>query len=323
MTWLVTGATGFLGSAVARALRARGEHVRVLARPTSDLRRLDGLGCEVATGDVTDRPSVEAALDGCAHVVHCAALYEFGTPDPQRMERINVGGTRIVLDAAAERDVRAVHVSSSIAYGPTGPEAVDESYWNPTPPDTTYGATKRSAHLVARRLASKGRDVSIAAPVAIYGPDDPSILGIFHEVMARFPLPVSAAGSTRITFVHVDDCAEAIVRMAEGAPPGAEYLLGERVVTFCDWFSLAARAAGRRPPLVYVPGRIVQATRPLMRLLAPLAGVSRRLIDEGLPLAMGHHWAYEPSKAQRELAWTPRPLEVGVAETIGWYKDRR
>ena len=118
---VVTGATGFLGSRLARQLVDRGDDVCVLVRTTSDLRRLDGLDLETSPGDVTDRASVIRAMAGADVVFHCAALVELGPPDRTRLEEVNVGGTRDVLEAAAEQGALAVHVSSVSALGPTGP----------------------------------------------------------------------------------------------------------------------------------------------------------------------------------------------------------
>src|SRR5690349_2156229 len=121
MRALVTGATGFLGSNVASQLVGRGDEVVALVRATSDRSRLDGLAIDYAEGDVTDRDSVEKALDGVTQVFHCAATVEFGPRDPTFMEKVNVTGTENVLGAAAERDIPAVHTSSLSALGPTPP----------------------------------------------------------------------------------------------------------------------------------------------------------------------------------------------------------
>src|SRR5207248_10856219 len=147
MTSLVTGASGFLGSRTAAALCARGQSVRVLVRPTSDRRRVADLPVEYAEGDVTDRPSVEKALDGVETVYHSAALYELGTGRPEYMEQVNVGGTANVLEAANERGILAVHVSSVAALGPTGATPVVEGHWRQDIPRSPYDATKKPAHV--------------------------------------------------------------------------------------------------------------------------------------------------------------------------------
>src|SRR5947199_329234 len=176
MTSLVTGASGFLGGRTAAALCGRGEAVRVLVRPTSDRRRIADLPVEYAEGDVTDRASVEKALDGVETVYHAAALYELGTGKPEYMEQVNVGGTANVLEAAHERGILAVHVSSVAALGPTGDTPAVEGHWRQDMPRSPYEATKKKAHVVARDMAAGGARVRIAMPGTIYGPDDSSLL---------------------------------------------------------------------------------------------------------------------------------------------------
>lgn len=321
MTTLVTGATGFLGSRLARLLVARGEPVRALVRATSDRRRLAELPIDYAVGDVTDRASVERALDGARRVFHAAALYELGTKDPARMERINVGGTKNVLDAAAERELDAVHVSSVVALGPTGSRPADETHWSGTAPRSAYEATKRAAHEHARTLAKVGAKVRIALPVTIYGPDDPSLVGLAHRALARGLFRVGAFADHEMSMVHVDDCAEGLRLIAEHGEDGAEYILSERVVTFRAWFDVAARAAGRRPPAFFVPDWVVERYGARAAPAVKLAGFSPELLREGL--AMAGRWAFSGERARAELGWRPRAFERGVEQTMGWYRRER
>jgi len=316
MLSLVTGATGFLGSRLARALSERGDRVRALVRPTSDRRRLAGLELEWAEGDVTDRASVQRAVRGVNRVFHCAALYEIGARDPDRMHAVNVAGTQHVLSAAAERRIPAVHVSSVVALGPTRDGQVgDESHWAGDAPRSAYEATKREAHLVARSMARAGARIRIALPVTIYGPDDPSLTGEAHKWIARGAMHVAALAEVPITLVHVDDCAEGLVRIAERGDEGEEYVLAERAVTFREWFTMAAHAAGRRPPSAWLPDSLVKG-------VARVSAVAPPLVREGLAMSLGVRWAFRGDKARRELGWAPRPLEDGLRETMGWYRAR-
>ena len=323
MTTLVTGATGFLGSQLARRLCADGYDVRVLVRPTSDRRRLAGLPVDVALGDVTDRASIEDALAGTDAVFHVAALYEFGTPDPARMEAINVGGTTNVLEAAAERGVPAVHVSSTAALGPTGADAVDETHWTPEVPASPYAETKRAAHLVARRLAAGGVSVRIAVPATVYGPDDPSMVGMVHGWLARGLVPVGVQAGTVMSLVHVEDCADGLVRIAGRGADGGEYVLAAQTVTFREWFETYTAIAGVRAPVAYVPDVV-------LRLVGPIAAVARfvplvpdRLLREAAAMSIGLHWAYSGDRARHEIAWAPRSLEEGLVEVAAWYQHRQ
>jgi dihydroflavonol-4-reductase len=316
MTTLVTGATGFLGSHLARSLVERGEAVRALARRSSDTRRLAGLRVEIAHGDVTDRASIDRALDGASKVFHVAAVYAFGPRDPAQMERTNVGGTENVLRAAVARGVPAVYVSSVVALGPTGRSPVGKEHWAGSTPRSAYEATKRAAHLVARDLARQhGSRLRIALPVTIYGPDDPSLVGTAHRMF------VGAFSDRELSMVHVDDCAEALVAIAERGRDGEEYIVGERVVTFREWFELLARVSSRRAPSVYLPDWVVQGFGPASARVAPLAGFSKSLVLEGL--AMAERWAFSGEKARRELSWRPRSFEDGLRETMAFYRAER
>jgi dihydroflavonol-4-reductase len=316
MLSLVTGATGFLGSRLAHALTARGERVRALVRASSDRRRLTGLDLEWAEGDVTDRASVQRAVRGVDRVFHCAAVYEMGAGDPERMRAVNVAGTQHVLSAAAEGRAVAVHVSSVVALGPTGEGKVgDESHWAGDAPRSPYEATKREAHLVARQMARAGSRVRIALPVTIYGPDDPSLTGETHKWIARGAMRVAALAEVPMTLVHVDDCAEALALLAERGKDGEEYVLADRAVTFREWFTMAASAAGRRPPSAWLPDSLVMG-------VARVSAVAPPLVREGLAMSLGVRWAFRGDKARRELGWAPRPLEDGLRETMSWYRAR-
>jgi dihydroflavonol-4-reductase len=311
---LVTGATGFLGSRLARVLTARGDRVRALVRRTSDLRRLEGVDVETVEGDVTDMESVERAVVGAERVFHCAAIYEIGARDPVRMREVNVGGTQNVLRAAAERHVPAVHVSSTAALGPSPPgEIADESHWRGDTPRSPYEATKRESHLIARSMADAGAAVRIAEPCTIYGPDDPSLTGRTHRWIASGAMRVGTLADLPMTLVHVDDCAEAVALVAEKGRDAEEYLVAESCVTFREWFTLAARAAGRRPPDVWLPDA-------LLRGASFVAGVGPAVVREGLAMSVGMRWAFRGDKARRELAWRPRPLEEGLRETMAYYR---
>ncbi|HEV2686406.1 MAG TPA: NAD-dependent epimerase/dehydratase family protein [Actinomycetota bacterium] len=325
MRYLVTGASGFLGSHLARALSARGD-VRVLVRPTSDRRRLAGLAVEEAVGDVTDAASVERAMEGVDVVFHAAAMYEFGPRDPALMARTNVGGTRNVLEAAAARGLLAVFVSSTAALGPTGSVTEDEAHRSSSEPHSAYEATKRAAHDLALELAAPHPDgmgrIRIACPGTIYGPDDPSLGGRFHRLYAKGLIRVGFLPDMKMTLVHVDDCADGLIRIAERGKDGETYILAAQTATFRDWFEGLARAAGRKPPRVFVGERALQRLKPLAALGAPLVGLSSSLAREAIAMSAGAHWAYSGDKARRELGWSPRPLDEGLADTLAWYRGK-
>ncbi|MGZ4211067.1 MAG: NAD-dependent epimerase/dehydratase family protein [Actinomycetota bacterium] len=321
MRTLVTGATGFLGSRLARVLRDRGHGVRVLVRPSSDRRRLEGLDVEEALGDVTDPESVKRALDGMDAVFHAAAMYEFGPRDAGLMRRTNVEGTRAVLEEAAARGMLGIPVSSTAALGPTGTEPRDEGYRSRQLPRSVYEETKRDAHDLALEIAARGR-IRIGAPVTIYGPDDPSLGGTFHRLYAKGWIKIGFLPDLTMSLVHVDDCADGLLRIAEHGHDGETYILSAQIATFREWFEALARATGRRPPRAYVSERAVARLRPLAALGAPLAGMSRAEAREAIAMSAGTHWAYSGEKARRELGWAPRALDEGLADTLAWYRTK-
>lgn len=318
MTSLVTGATGFLGSRTAAALCGQGERTRVLVRPTSDRRRIADLPVEYAEGDVTDRASVEKALDGVEVVYHSAALYELGTGRPDYMEEVNVGGTENVLEAANERGILAVHVSSVAALGPTGPTPVVEGHWRQDMPRSPYEATKKRAHLLARAMAESGARVRLAMPGSIYGPDDPSLLGTAHKLLFR-GLPIAVGASLILSFVHVDDCADGLVRIGQSGHDGQEYILVSDTATFRKWFETIAEATGKRPPRWYIPDFITWDVGDVVRKVVP--GKPGRILRDAIAMSAGEHWAFSGEKARRELGWNPRLLDQGMRELRDWYAE--
>lgn len=305
---LVTGATGFLGSRVAARLVAGGRAVRVLVRETSDTRRLDGLAVERAVGDVTDLASVDRATRGATTVVHCAAHYAFGA-DPVAMRRTNVEGTRNVLGAAADHGAIAVHVSSVVALGPTGAAPADEAHWSAEAPRSSYAATKREAHLVAREAKAR-----IVLPGTIYGPDDPSPVGWLHALGARGLLPVGFHRRVAMSLVHVDDCADAVVRAIDRGRPAEEYIAVADVVTFEEWLRAIARVSGTRPPRRFIGERSLAVVTRALGRVAP-----ESFLGEALAMSDRASWAFSSEKARRELGWKPRSLDDGLAETLRWY----
>jgi nucleoside-diphosphate-sugar epimerase len=297
-------------------LVARGDEVRVLVRPTSDLKRLAHLDLDLAYGDVTDRASVAAAVMDVDVVFHCAALVELGPADPARLREVNVGGTRNVLEAASAVGARAVHVSSVSALGPTGPTPVDESWWAAARPKVAYEAAKREAHLLARDMAAEGASVRIASPGGIYGYGDESSMAQLIETFSRYPTPVGYMPELVQSLVNVDDCADALILIAEQGSDGDEYLLSADTVTFREWFELIAFGAGRRPPVAYVPTRSVRRSSRLVAAVVRRVGGNAGMITDTVEIATRHQ-AFSGDRARRELGWAPRDLRQGMVEMCG------
>lgn len=310
MIRVVTGAAGFLGSRlVGRLLEADPRAtVRTLDLERAAWQRLDAYGARVerVSCDITDARAVEGALEGADEVFHVAALYELGTRDPARMHAINVGGTENVLGAAAREGALAVHVSSVAALGPTGVAPRGEQHWNDDAPRSVYAATKREAHRVAQAFARRSR-VRIAMPATIWGEGDPSMLGRAQHLLARAPVVPIVRPDMRLCFVHVDDCADGVARVAEHGRDGESYILCAEVLPLARWIELAS---GDRPR-VRVPDRLLDAAAAIARRV-PTSLRARsfplRLLHEAAEMSAAVHWSFSGERARTSLGWSPRAI---------------
>src|SRR6266481_4232394 len=253
---LVTGATGFVGSAVARALLRAGHRVRVLARPNSDRRNLANLSVEIAEGSMEDPPSLARAVTGCRYVYHVAADYRIWVPDPAPMFRANVEGTRDLLTAALEAGAeRVVYTSSVATLGLIHGGSADEN--TPSSAEDMIGPYKRSkfaAEEVVRGLArERGLPVVIVNPSTPVGPGDikPTPTGRLILEAARGQMP--AFVDTGLNIVHVDDVAEGHLAAADKGRIGERYILGGENMTLAEILGEIAEVVGRRPPRLRVP----------------------------------------------------------------------
>ncbi len=300
-------------------LRSHGHDSVVLLRPTSDRARLAGCDPIVMIGDVTDIDSVRAAVGGVDAVFHCAARNEMGAGDPSQLERVNVEGSDNVFRAASDAGVPVVHVSSVTALGPTGTEPEDESHWSELPPASEYERTKRAAHVLARQYGAGGADIRVAIPGGVYGPGDDSTLGRLIRLYMTIPMPVVAFRDAVQSTVHVDDCADGLLRIVESGEACGEYVLCAESVSMRAWIEAMRRAAGKPMPWRFIGDATVARSAGYVERLLRVVGGPHEMVHEYVATAV-RNWAYSGDKARRELGWNPRPLDVGlrqVAASIG------
>jgi len=309
MRVFVTGATGFVMGAVARALRARGDAVTALVRSPSRAASLTAVGCLLIAGDVTDPASAVDELRRCDALVHGAAIYEIGVSAQRtrEMEETNVTGTRRMLDAArAAGTARIVYVSTIAAFGNTHGAVVAEGHRPTSPPTSAYEDTKRRAHEIALDAARSGAPIVIVQPGQVYGPNDHSAVGANFRALADGRLHYRAFEGLGLNLVHVDDLAEGILRALDRGRAGECYVLGGEIATLGDAYRAVARATGRSlPPLV---------------LPSALARVAGRLIPsmrEVVSSADGVTFWATDAKARAQLGTRPRDLLTGMRDTFG------
>lgn len=324
MTTLVTGATGFVGSAVARTLLARGHELRLLTRANSDRANIAGLDAEVVVGDLTDYASLKRAAAGCRFVVHVAADYRIWVPDPNEMLRANVEGALSMVRAAADAGAeRIVHCSSVAALGLVGDGSLSNED-TPAKESDFVGIYKRSKYLAEQALrdamAGEKLPVVIVNPAAPVGPRDikPTPTGKMIRDAAAGKVP--AFIDTGINIVHVDDVAEGHALALERGRIGERYILGGENMLLKDVLALVASVVGRRPPSIQLPEAIVWPAAAAMEWFAQLTGVPPMMTRDHLKMARKKMF-YSSAKATAELGYQPRPVRVAVEDAVAWFKS--
>ncbi|HEX3574435.1 MAG TPA: hopanoid-associated sugar epimerase [Rhodopila sp.] len=323
MTTLVTGATGFVGSAVARTLAARGHDLRLLARPSSDRRNLAGLDAEIVIGDLTDPESLRRAAAGCRYVFHVAADYRFWVPDPDVMLRANVDGALAMVRAAADAGAeRIVHCSSVAALGQIG-DGTPADETTPIKEADFVGIYKRSKYLAEQAVLDLARreslPVVVVNPAAPVGPRDikPTPTGkmILDAAAGRVPAYID----TGLNIVHVDDVAEGHVLAAENGTVGERYILGSENMLLKDILGLVADVVHRRPPSIQLPEAVVWPAAFVMEKLAKITGIAPLMTRDHLKMARKKMF-YSSAKAMAELGYKPRPVRLAVEDAVAWFR---
>ncbi len=322
---LVTGATGFVGANVVRALLAHGEDVRALVRPGSDRRNLAELPVEIAEGDLRDAAAVRRAVKGCGRVYHVGADYRFWARDPRELYDSNVRGTNHVLEACLALGVeRVVHTSTVGTIGLAAlPGRCDET--TPLAPGqlaSHYKRSKLEAERAALTYAGMGLSVVVVNPTAPFGPWDvkPTPTGKILVDFARGRLP--AFVDTGLNVVHVRDVAEGHWLAAERGRVGERYILGNRNMTLREILSALAEIRGCRAPRLRLPYAAAWTAGALSTAFANL--ITRR--PPAIPLeavrASRHHVFVDASRAVRELGLPQTPVRDAFEDALRWFEER-
>jgi nucleoside-diphosphate-sugar epimerase len=316
----VTGGTGFIGGRVVAKLRDRGDDVCALVRNPEKGAVLSDAGCELVSGDLSDRDAIRAGMEGCDAVIHGAAVYEIGIPksEHQAMYEANVAGTQNVLGAALDAKVpKVVYVSTVGAFGNTRGKVVDESYEHPGSGFTSYyEQTKYEAHQVAKRLiAEDGLPCVIVQPGGVYGPDDHSAIGQQINQFLAGRMPAVIFGDLGFNMVYVDDVADGILLALESGNAGEAYVLGGEITTMRDLFVKLADASGRKPPRFTVPTGLVKLMTPIGPLVGKAMGQPPNL-RELISAADGVTYWAKHDRAIAELGYQPRDLSEGLRDLL-------
>jgi len=321
-TILITGVSGFVGAAVAKAFAAEGWRVRGLARASSPATNLEGFPGDIVRGDMLDAAAMARALEGCDALAHVAADYRLWAPDPEEIVRHNREGTRIVMEAALTAGVKRIVYTSSVAtIAPLPGGAAGED--RPLTEQTAIGAYKRSKvaaeRLVERMVAERGLPATIVNPSTPIGPRDvkPTPTGRILVEAATGKIP--AFVDTGLNIVHVDDVARGHVLALEKGQPGRRYILGGEDVMLEALLGEVARRVGRKPPTISLP------TAPLMPLAAiseawgRLTGKEPLFTRDALKMAK-YRMFFSSERAKAELGYAARPWQQAVGDALDWFR---
>jgi dihydroflavonol-4-reductase len=319
---LVTGASGFVGSAVARALVARGLHVRVLMRANASRLNIQQLHCEPVTGDMRDEESMTAAMQGARYLFHVAADYRLWARDPREIERNNFHGARATMNAALKTGVERVVYTSSVAALKPGATAVDETSRHTH--KSVIGAYKRSKLLAEREVERLIRDQNlpcvIVAPSTPIGPRDvkPTPTGriIVEAATGRMPAFVD----TGLNLVHVDDVAQGHLLALDKGRIGENYILGGEDVALETMLGDIAFLSGRKPPTIKLPRAPLFPLAWAAEGFARLTGKEPFLTADALRMSR-YRMFFSSEKARRELGYTARHYREGLADALGWFRE--
>jgi dihydroflavonol-4-reductase len=328
---LVTGATGFIGSAIARLLVQRGDEVIGTVREGSVVGRLAGLDIQTVRADVLDRRSIRRAMRGVERVFHAAGVADLNATRARTFS-LNVEGTRIVLEEALRAGVqRAVYTSSVAAIGPARPgESADETAaWEAGRYRIAYLDAKHEAETAALRLIARGLPLVIVNPAHVLGPGigshPPGSSTTLVRRFLRREIPAYVDGTLNV--VGVQDVARGHLLAQDRGEVGERYILGNRNFTLDRLFADLGRLSGIEPPAIKLPVRAALALAaaggrgPVALALAAAGGVTGQTVATPTEIrAASLNWAFVNRKAKRELGWRPSPHEDCLEETVAWYQ---
>jgi len=316
MRLFLTGATGFLGGALARHLRASGHEIRALVRNPRAAEHLRALGISLHAGDVTDRESLRAPMAGVDGVFHVAGWYKIGVRDRASAIGINIDGTRNVLETMRELGIpKGVYTSTLAVNSDTHGQTVDETYRFDGRHVSLYDWSKHEAHKIAQELIDAGLPLVIVQPGLVYGPGDTSgVRTMFLQYLQR-KLP-AVPSRTAYAWAHVDDEARGHALAMERGTPGRNYFLAGPVHTIVEALQIAQSITGIPAPRVHLPPMVLKGAALAMKAIDPIVRLPPSYAPESLRVLAGVTYLGSSARARAELGWHARPLRDGLTDTL-------
>ena len=317
MKAFVTGGSGFIGQHLISKLIARGYEVRALARSPQSIICVEQLGAASIHGNLDNLEALHRGMKHCDVVFHTAAEYTYGKRAAERMYRVNVNGTANVLKAAFEEKIpKIVYTSTLAVFGNTHGKVANEGTLPSQTNSSEYDRTKKMAHYqVALPLIQRGAPITIVIPGAVYGAGDNSLIAEMMTLFYKGGLPFFPGPETTLNWAHVADIAEGHILAAEKGKAGESYILAGPMASFQEVVGLWAEYSGQKPPIFYIPAAYLRHLIPFIGALEDIFPLPR-LISQEVVRMLGSTYIGCNEKAVKELGWQPRPIQVGMRETI-------
>lgn len=322
MKYLITGATGFIGTQLARKLAGDGHTVHALYRSDAKAAGLTGQGIELFKGDLQDRASLDKAARGCAGVFHVAAFAKPWAKNPQTFYRLNVEGALNVFKAARYAGVsKIVFTSTAGVINPSNGTPSDESTRRELSHFTDYERSKAKAEEAAAKLSREGMNIVTVNPTRVYGPgllsDSNGVTRMVKLYLeGKFKL-LPGNGQSIGNYVFIDDVVDGHVLAMQNGKPGERYILGGDNVSFIEFFNLLSDLTGQDTRLYKVPIPMMKLAAKVMEMRANLTGTPPILTPPWVKKYL-YNWELSSEKAQRELGYQPVPIDVGLSKTVDW-----
>jgi len=323
MKKLVTGATGFIGSAIVRELIRDGEDIRVLIRKTSNTRNIDNLDVERAFGDIRDGDSMRKALKGCDTLYYTAAHFAHWTPDKKLPYEINVEGTKTSLNAALDAGVeRVVYTSTNNTMGAHGADipANESAEFNHQDTGDNYSMSKYLGEIEAKKFVAKGLPIVIVNPTIVIGAHDikPTPSGKMIIDIANKDMPGYIEGGVNI--IDVEDVARGHILAAKKGRVGERYLFGNENMSVSDYFRLISEVAGVKPPKIKIPYYLAIALGYMFELGAYIT--KKPPVTTASEVKIGRKYEfYDCSKAVKELGLPQTPIRASIERAVNWFRE--